>query len=210
MRTLCYAWLINCVVNMTTVFGQWSSDVHLCFCFVRKHLFTTTFMHIFISCNLLQLCGNNGACWGPSIRVLGSHRPKPDVALKSLIMFVLFTKCSFEQIFYFLDLFLHFPPSDLYAWSFVMTYAANGGHLVLSYKRLSETCWLGSMTGDPGLAWVQPCWVTNRWHFFRYIEKQWLCQYMENSVTQTVAYSPSLALLGFSPKKDGNHWLSCL
>lgn len=34
---LCYTWLINCVINMTVVFGQWPFDIHLCFCFVRKH-----------------------------------------------------------------------------------------------------------------------------------------------------------------------------
>lgn len=63
-------------------------------------------------------------------------------------MFVLFTKCSSEQIPYFLDLFPHFPPLDLYTQSFVMTYAANKEHLVLSYKRL---CLLGSVARGPGL-----------------------------------------------------------
>lgn len=37
LRTLCYTWLINCVVNMTVVFGQWPFDVHSCFCFVLEH-----------------------------------------------------------------------------------------------------------------------------------------------------------------------------
>lgn len=37
LRILCYTWLINCVINMTVVFGQWPFDIHLCFCFVRKH-----------------------------------------------------------------------------------------------------------------------------------------------------------------------------
>lgn len=37
LRTLRCTWLINCAVNMIVVFGQWPFDIHLRFCFVRKH-----------------------------------------------------------------------------------------------------------------------------------------------------------------------------
>lgn len=138
-------------MNMIVMFGPWHFDSQLCI-FLYASVSQTTAFYIsstlFFFCNALQPQGNNGACRGPSIRVRGSDRPKPDVALKKLIMFVLFTNAALNRFLIFWT-FFSFPSPWIYTHrTFVLTYAANKEHLVLSYKRL---CLLESVARGAGL-----------------------------------------------------------
>ncbi len=83
--------------------------------FVFKHLFHTMTMFympstLFFSCHIPQKCSKETMEPArPLNQSPGSARPEPDVALKMLIMFVLFTNAAWKGFLIFLAFFPSLP-----------------------------------------------------------------------------------------------------